>query len=138
MGKVFAQQLKDFSLAESYYQKALKADHNYAETHINYLNLLLEWGSFELLENQLELSKNVQGVNLCELYLVKAKFLERTHQFELALETINSALSISYCTEVDKELEEFKARLHRKIFIQNNSSNTSRIAKYPWLATYSY
>ena len=63
MGKVFAQEIKDYSLAEQHFKKALKADYNYAETHINYIKLLLIFGNVELMEKQIELSTHIIHIN---------------------------------------------------------------------------
>jgi tetratricopeptide (TPR) repeat protein len=138
MGKVFAQEIKDYSLAEHYFKKALKADYNYAETHINYIKLLLIFGNVELMEKQIELSKHIVGVNLCELYLLKAKSSEMHRDFNQALQTIEMALTLSCTEEIDKELEEFKKRIYRKMKSNIIAQNRDEISLYRWLKTYSY
>ena len=137
-GKVFAQEVKDYSLAEHYFKKALKADYNYAETHINYIKLLLIFGNVDTMEKQIELSKNVLGVNLCELYLLKAKSFEIHRDFYQALQTIEIALALSCAEEIDKELEEFKKRIFRKMKSNVITNNIDEVSLYRWSKTYSY
>jgi tetratricopeptide (TPR) repeat protein len=138
MGKVFAQEIKDYSLAEHYFKKALKADYNYAETHINYIKLLLIFGNVDSMDKQIELSKNVLGVNLCELYLLKAKSFEIHRDFNQALQTIEIALTLSCAEEIDKELEEFKKRIFRKMKSNVITNNIDEVSLYRWSKTYSY
>lgn len=138
MGKVFAQEIKDYSLAEYYFKKALKADFNYAETHINYIKLLLIYGNLDLIDKQIEISKQVVGVNLCELYLVKAKALEMNRHFNEAIQNIEYSLTLSCTEEIDKELEEFKKRILRKMKTNLLATNTDEISLYRWSKTYSY
>lgn len=138
MGKVFAQEIKDYSLAEHYFKKALKADFNYAETHINYIKLLLIYGNLDLIDKQIEISKQVVGVNLCELYLVKAKALEMNRHFNEAIQNIEYSLTLSCTEEIDKELEEFKKRILRKMKTNLLATNTDEISLYRWSKTYSY
>jgi tetratricopeptide (TPR) repeat protein len=138
MGKVFAQEVKDYSLAEHYFKKALKADYNYAETHINYIKLLLIFGNVDSMDKQIELSKNVLGVNLCELYLLKAKSFEIHRDFNQALQTIEIALTLSCAEEIDKELEEFKKRIFRKMKSNVITNNIDEVSLYRWSKTYSY
>ena len=138
MGKVFAHEIKDYSLAENYFKKALKADHNYAETHINYIKLLLIYGNLELIDKQIELAKLVIGVNLCELYLLKAKSLEMNRHFNEALQNIELALTLSFSEDIDKELEEFKKRIFKKMKNNPTSNKKEELSLYRWSTTYSY
>jgi len=138
MGKVFANEIKDFSLAENYFKKAMKADFNYAETHINYIKLLLIYGNHEIIDKQIELSKHVIGVNVCELYLLKAKSLEMNKHFNEALQNIDLALTLSCLDNIDKELEEFKKRILRKMKTNLLTNNKDEISSYRWSKTYSY
>lgn len=138
MGKVFADQIKDYSLADHYFKKALKADFNYAETHINYIKLLLIYGNLEIIDKQIELSKQVIGVNVCELHLLKAKALEMNRHFNEAIQNVDLALTMSCTENIDKELEEFKKRILRKMKSNILSNSNEPISSYRWSKTYSY
>lgn len=138
MGKVFAQEIKDFSLAEHYFKKALKSDFNYAETHVNYIKLLLIFGNADILNKQIELSKNVIGVNQCELYLIKAKSLANQRYFNEALETVEMAMNMSCTEDIDKELEAFKRRIFNKMNSNVIATNNEEVSLYRWSKTYSY
>ncbi len=138
MGKVFANEIKDYSLAENYFKKAIKADFNYVETHINYIKLLLIYGNLEIIDKQIELSKQVIGVNVCELYLLKAKALEMNRHFNEAIQNVELALTLSCTENIDKELEEFKKRILRKMKSNILNNSNEPISSYRWSKTYSY
>jgi hypothetical protein len=78
------------------------------------------------------------GVNLCELYLLKAKSSEMHRDFNQALQTIEMALTLSCTEEIDKELEEFKKRIYRKMKSNIIAQNRDEVSLYRWLKTYSY
>jgi hypothetical protein len=58
--------------------------------------------------------------------------------FNQALQTIEMALTLSCTEEIDKELEEFKKRIYRKMKSNIIAQNRDEVSLYRWLKTYSY
>ena len=137
MGRIYANEIKDYSIAEEYFIAALAADLNYSETYIYYAEILLKLNRIEELSRILEHSFCVPGIEKEKLYQIQAHALEQEGKLAEAAELLrNARATASNCstdayytgelTRIEGKLKKLSKRRIRKQGIQ-----------IQWVETYS-
>ncbi len=138
MGRIYTQEIKDFTLAEEFFNKALAADFTYSETYIHFSKLLLSLERQEELSKLLEQAFKIPGIDKSGLYHTKAISSEQQGKFEETHELFNLALQFSFNSEMD----EFLAAEIKRIQGKQKKLKKKKAAKPQfrghWVKTYSY
>ncbi|MCF6348483.1 MAG: hypothetical protein L3J20_09325 [Flavobacteriaceae bacterium] len=118
MGRIYAEQLQDYTTAKQYYIEALSED---IETHYiypYYVQTLLWNDDFEEAEKLIDFALKIKGIDKASLLLKKGLLYEATGKYELALATLKKAkkggLNNSFVDFVNCEISRVKKKMKPK------------------------
>jgi len=117
MGRVYAEQLKDYETAKAYYQEAL-AENMYAiEVYPHYINVLLWNENYEEVEKLINFAFTVKGTDKAVLYTKKASLFEQKRKYKLALKHLEKAIEFTFnnnfISYIKKEEKRIKTKLSK-------------------------
>lgn len=115
MGRIYADQLHQYSQAIGYFEEALGADLDYPETYYHYLNLLIRIEQLDKAERLAEQAFKVPGIDRYSIYLHKSTIYEQREQYNEALDMITQARRHSYNKPASEFLEEEVTRINKKM-----------------------
>ncbi len=91
MGRLYAEQLQDYSTAKMYFVEALSVDLDAQYVYSYYIYTLIQNDDFEEAEKLLNYAFTIKGVDRALLLLQKGQLYEATGKFKLAFETLKEA-----------------------------------------------
>jgi len=138
MGRLYTQEIMNYTLADDYYTKALAADFTYSETYIHYSKLLLTLEKLEELTKLLDQAFKVPGIDKSALYHTKAIAKEQEGKFDETLELFHLALRFSFNGEMDEFLGAEIKRIEGKQKKLKKKKVSQPKLKSQWVKTYSY
>jgi tetratricopeptide (TPR) repeat protein len=138
MGRIYTDEVKNYTVAMEYYNKALASDLTYPETFIHYSKLLLTLERLEELSTLLDTAFKVPGIDKSTLYHTKALGREQEGKFEEALEFFHKALRFSFNGEMDEFLSSEIKRIEGKQKKLKRKKAAKPKFKSQWVKTYSY
>lgn len=114
MGRIYAEQFRQYDRAKSYFQDALVEDFQLMEIYPHYINALIENEDYEDAERLMDYSFTLKGLKKDNLWELKIYMLERMAQYDKALECIKSALCEGYDERYLSSIEEAEKRIIKK------------------------
>jgi tetratricopeptide (TPR) repeat protein len=140
MGRIYTMEVKNYSMAEDFYTRALAADFEYSETYIYYAKLLLILDRQDELSVLLDSALKVPGMDKSTVYHVKALSYEYQGKFGETLDHLYRALKLSYNSETDEFLlsEIKRVQGKQKKFNKKKKKAPQPEPKGQWVKTYSY
>lgn len=118
MGRLYAEQLKDYETAKQYYVEALAEglDANYVYPH--YLYTLLWNEDYDEAEKLLVYAFKVKGIGKAQLLLIKGQLYEATGKYKLAITTLKEAkkggLNNGFVDYVNREISRVENKVKSK------------------------
>jgi len=118
MGRVFAEQLKDYNTAKQYYIEALSENIEAHFIYPHYVQTLLWNDDFKEAEKLIDFGLNIKGIDIGVMLLKKGQLYEATGKFKLALATLKEAkkggLNNSFVDYVKNEISRVKKKMKPK------------------------
>jgi len=115
MGRIYAEQLKDFETAKQYFAEALAENINAFEVYPHYINVLLWNEDFKEAENLIDFALTVKGADKAVLYTKKALLFEIRKEYKKALKTLKLAKEHCYNNCFLSDINTEKERIESKI-----------------------
>ena len=91
MGRVYAEQLKDYETAKLYYAEAIAQDMGMPKTYPYYIETLIWNEDYEEAQKLLDYALTIKGIDKAVLYAKQGLLFERTGQFSKALKAYKTA-----------------------------------------------
>lgn len=136
-GRLYANEIKDYVLAEEFFTRALAADITYSETYLQFARLLISLEQYDEAGNLLDQALTIKGVVKSELYQLKALCHESRADFEKAEKYITKAQECSFNTDWDTFLQKELKRISRKCKkLEKMKEDKSKEASKRWVKTY--
>ena len=123
MGKFYAEQLHDYTRAESYYQMAMAGDlrnENVCQDYILLLIIMKEYGKAEKL---IEYTRGFKGVDLAKIFHHEGLIHECHHEFKKAIQSYENALMESYNDEFSTNMNAVIKRVKAKQKLKKKPSS---------------
>lgn len=127
-GKLYMNERINFKEARACFEQALRSDPTYIDIYPAYGELLLQIEEFDTLEQLIDRSLKVTGINKANMYLLRAKLYERQKNYRSALLTMNIAAEESYNEEMDKTIEGERKRIEDKLARKNGKTIKKKTA----------
>lgn len=136
-GRLYANEIKDYALAEEFFTRALAADIAYSETYLQFVRLLINLERFDEAGNLLDQALTIKGVIKSELYQLKALCFESRADFEKAEKYITKAQECSFNADLDTMLQKEHKRISRKRKkLEKLKENAGKENTRQWVKTY--
>ena len=123
MGKFYAEQLRDYTQAESYYQIALAGDPRSEVVCHEYILLLITMKEYGKAEKLIGYAKSLKGVDLARIYHHEGLILEHHHDYDKAVQSYENALLESYNDEFSNYMDTVIKRVKAKIKLKKKTSS---------------
>lgn len=114
MGRIQVEMFENYTLATDYFENALAADSNYAETYRHYLHLLVTKGDLEKAKAFLKFANSRIPHKQADLFIGEARILEREFKLKKALKMLKRAEKNAFSEDVLFEIDEMISRIERK------------------------
>ena len=138
MGRLYTAEIKNYTLAEEFFNRALAANFEYSETYLYYGKLLLILDKQPELEKLMEQALKIQGMDKSSIYHTKGLSSEQQGQFDETLAFLYRALKFSYNSESDEFLIAEIKRVEGKQKKLKKKKAPKPEYKSRWVKTYSY
>ncbi|WP_420571059.1 tetratricopeptide repeat protein [Kordia sp.] len=129
MGRIYHEQLHDYTNAREYYHRALCIDHEYVETYYYYSFLLIDVCDYKEAEHVLEVGFSLPQTDKARLNFIKAILLEKQEEFKVAKTHLKNskhlALNNDYRYFIDNQLK----RVNEKIKVVKKSKKKQKLKK---------
>jgi len=129
MGRIYHEQLHDYTNAREYYHRALCIDHEYVETYYYYPFLLIDICDYKEATHVLEVGFTLPQTDKARLYYVKAILLEKQEQFKEAKRCLKKSKHLALNNEhryfVDNQLR----RINEKLKVGKKSTKKKKNKK---------
>jgi len=135
-GRLYANEIKDYALAEEFFTRALAADIAYSETYLQFARLLINLERFDEAGNLLDQALTIKGVIKSELYQMKALCFESRADFEKAEKYLTKAQECSFNADWDNFLQKELKRISRKRRKLEKLKEERKDASRQWVKTY--
>jgi tetratricopeptide (TPR) repeat protein len=117
LGRLYAEQLKQFDKAEHHFEQALVSDMNYVDTYAYYSLLLITFSEYGRASKLLKYAYKVKGVSMCMLKHREALICESKKEYAPAKELMKLAFVYSINERegnfLKVELERVKSKLNK-------------------------
>ncbi len=115
MGRLYAEQLEDYTTAKNYFAEALSVnlDAHYVYTH--YVRVLIQNDDFDEAEKLLNYAFTIKGVSKSTLLLQRGQLYEATGKYKLAFETLKEAKKGGLNNEFVDFVNDEISRVERKL-----------------------
>jgi tetratricopeptide (TPR) repeat protein len=115
MGQLQMNQLKNYSLAEEYFEKAISYDPSFACAYEQLVVLHIRLSKFRKAQRVLKYAQNIPSMNRSFVLKSMALILEKQAQFKLAKRYLKSALLETTCKDECDQLETDVERVKTKL-----------------------
>lgn len=115
MGRVYAEQLKDYETAKQYYAEAVAHEMDMPKTYPFYIQTLLWNEDYDEAEKLITFALTIKGVNKSILHYYKAVLLEEQGQFKEAVKVYKIAIKLATDNGVINYVENELNRVKKKI-----------------------
>ena len=115
MGRIYAEQLKDFENAKLYFAEALAENINAFEVYPHYVNVLLWNEDFKEAENLIDFALTIKGTDKAVLYVGRAHLFEQRKEYKKALKTLKEAKIFTYNNDYLYTINQVKERIKGKL-----------------------
>jgi tetratricopeptide (TPR) repeat protein len=117
MGQLQMNQLKNYTDAEGYFERAISSDPNFASAYENLIVLYIHIGKFKKAQQILDYAQGIPVINRSFILSKMALILEKRGAFKLSKHYLKSALANSICneerTELQLDLDRVKSKLKK-------------------------
>lgn len=114
MGRIYAEQFKQYEEAKSYFQEAMAADMKMLDIYPYYICTLIENEDYEEAERLLEFANTLKGIPKGTILWYKIYLAEKKGDYKAALSFIEDAICEGYNSGFIINLEEIEKRIKRK------------------------
>lgn len=114
MGQIYSNNIKNYTLAKEYFQRALAQDMQAIYIYPKYIDVLLWNEDFDEAEKLIDFALTVKGVDRGQLYLKKALFFEYKKEYAIALEHIEIAKEHTYNNDYLNDIQMEGSRIRNK------------------------
>ena len=114
MGQIYAHNIKNYTLAKEYFQRALARDMQAIYIYPKYIDVLLWNEDFEEAKKLIAFALTIKGTDKAQLYLKKALLFEYKKEYALALEQIEIAKEHTYNNEYMTDIQCEENRIKNK------------------------
>lgn len=114
MGRIYAEQFKQYEEAKSYFQEAMAADMKMLDIYPYYLCTLIENEDYEEAQRLLEFASTLMGIPKGTILWYKIYLAEKKGDYKTALSSIEDAICEGYNSGFITNLEEIEKRIKRK------------------------
>ncbi len=118
MGKLQLYSLKNYALAETYFENAINADSEYACAYENLVTLYITTGKLKKAQQVLVYCQRLPTVNQSIILGNMALILEKQHQLKLAKAYLKEALMQVICTDEQERWNLALSRVKTKLKAQ--------------------
>ncbi|MBN1187951.1 MAG: hypothetical protein JXB49_37095 [Bacteroidales bacterium] len=115
MAKILSEKFKHYTLAESYFEKALMVDPYHFETCVCYAQQLIITFDFMKAEKLLKHAHSLKGVDLSQVYYLEGLMHEYQKDYAKAGELYGKAFENAYNADFILFIEECIARIKKKM-----------------------
>ena len=115
MGRVYSEVYQDYHLAIQYFEAALEEDIHFIKVYSDYLMTLIHNEDYKKATNFIDYALTVKGVDKGMLFARKVLVYECQKKYVLALKAIKKAKRYTYNDDFMNYLNEFKARIKKKM-----------------------
>lgn len=127
------QELDEFLLSKSFFEKAIKTKPNKAFFHTNYAKLLVKYDENELAEEHFHLAYQLESNNpICVLGY--CQFLDRFNRTIEAVDLLHLFMKYSPHPMVDALLIKLESKIDLKIMLRRTKEKVDKANLYQWLA----
>ena len=114
MGKLYAEQLLDYSQAEGYYQRAMASDPRNMKVCLDYILLLIIIREYIKAEKLIGYTKGLQGADLASIFYLEGLIFEYQREYDKAIQSYEDALLESYNEEYSNHMNGIIKRIKAK------------------------
>ncbi|WP_299766819.1 hypothetical protein [uncultured Dokdonia sp.] len=115
MGRLYAEQLGNYEMAKTYYERALAEDMHAVNIYPKYINVLLWNEDYAIAEKVIDFALTVKGTDKAVLYFKKAVLFEKKKAYKDALSCLKTAKVHTYNTHFMNDLDSEKNRIKEKM-----------------------
>ncbi len=115
MGRVYAETLKDYETAKTYFSEALAEDIHVIEVYPHYIDTLLWNEDWDEAQKLIGFALTVKGSDKGLLYLKQAIMWEKRKNYKKALKSIKNSRVYTYNQHFINTLQEEKERIKSKM-----------------------
>ncbi|WP_400076085.1 tetratricopeptide repeat protein [Winogradskyella sp. R77965] len=118
MGRVYAEQLKNYETAKQYFAEAIAQHMEMPKTYPFYIQTLLWNEDYVEAQKLIDFAKTLKGVDKALLQLMQGVLFEKLGQFKIAIKTFKAANKTAtnndFIRYVDNELSRVKKKMKPK------------------------
>lgn len=114
MGRIYAEQFKQYEEAKSYFQEALAEDMMVLDIYPYYICTLIENEDYEEAHRLLEFANTLKGIPKGTIWWCRIYLSEKKGDYKTALGFIEEAICEGYNSGFISNLEEIEKRIKRK------------------------
>ncbi len=126
MAKIQDEQLGEFELARSYYEKALALRLDLPAIYPDFIRLLVNNEEFEAAQRLIEFARTVKGIDSAVIELAQAKLFEATARYDEALDALKEAKQLAMNGDFIMYVDEVIGRVKKKREFANNKKRKLR------------
>lgn len=119
MGRVYAEQLKDYETAKQYFAEAIAQHMEMPKTYPIYIQTLLWNEDFDEAQKLIDFAKTVKGVDKALIQLMQGILFELKEQYKEAIKALKAAKKIAVYNGFIDYLENELSRVKKKIKPKN-------------------
>jgi tetratricopeptide (TPR) repeat protein len=129
MGRIYAEQLGNYEMAKTYYERALSEDMHAVKIYPKYINVLLWNEDYAAAEKLIDFALTVKGTDKAVLYFKKAILFEKKKEYKIALSCLKTAKIHAYNSHFIHELAAEKKRIKDKMPKKKKKSSSKKKKK---------
>lgn len=115
MGRIQAEQLKDFECAKFYYAEALAENINALEVYPHYINVLLWNEDYIEAEKLIDFALTIKGIDKPVVYVKQAILFEAKKEYKKALKALTLAKEYCFNNDFLSDINLEKERIEGKV-----------------------
>lgn len=115
MARFYAEQLKDFEMAKSYFEDALSVDVNAHFVYPYYIDVLIRNEDYDAAEKLIAFGLKIKGSDKAMFWLKRAIVLEYKMEYKAALKALKEAKKFSFNDHFTNYIKATKTRIKGKM-----------------------
>jgi tetratricopeptide (TPR) repeat protein len=114
MGRIYAEQLKDYETAKEYFAEAISIDIHSLEVYPHYIETLILNEDYEEAHRLIDFAMTIKGISKLDILMKKVWLLEIQKDFKKAKSVLKDIKMLLTNSHFDNYLEETKNRIEAK------------------------
>ncbi|WP_053970607.1 hypothetical protein [Mangrovimonas sp. ST2L15] len=120
MGKVYSEQLNDYEIAKSYFEKAIAINIEASYVYPDYIMVLINNHDYDVAQKVIDYAKDVKGIDRALIALYQGYIMEAQEDYKAAQDALKEAKQLSMNNDFSYYVDDVLTRVDKKRKERNN------------------